>query len=403
VLLEALCRPCREYLLGDVGASLRRHLRDALVLVPTDLEWFQECCDDCHGVTWKAVQLARYGFLSNAWQAWWLAEHANLDDPYAHPSVGRYIAALSRVEGLHFQDQSERLAMAERAYAEAKAMGEPLLLAQGRLWVGNCLAASAQFRQAKEKLQIDHHAVANPWVAALHHRFSGLLDLYTDDRLKALGLLGAAARIYEGLDLHVYGMLVADMGVVHFDMEQYDAAIELFRRSLGFFDDRRDPLPVHAAIPINLAAATGALGKSHLAWEELGRCRFDRARFPGVAAKEVFTRGCIRLSEDQHQAAVRDFSEAHRRFEELHQAREAALAASYSIESYYVLGEHTKAGMCCLTAARFFEAAGCPVETLRAVARLRAMVQNKTDARAVVVSVRRLAHRHGGWVPVPAG
>jgi hypothetical protein len=96
-------------------------------------------------------------------------------------------------------------------------------------------------------------------------------------------------------------------------------------------------------------------------------------------------------------------AEAQRGNELLKKYRDAALAASQSVEGYYSLGEHTQALRCCVSAARFFEAAGCPLDTLEAVRRLEALVRSRAEIRAVAAAARRLARRHGGWLPDPAG
>lgn len=401
--LDALCNFCRKHLLGEVGASLCRHLRSALELLPTDLIWFRACCDGCYRVVWKAVQLARYGFLPDAWQAWWLAEHASLEDPYAHPSVGRFITALAKVEGeLHFRDQEERLAMAERALTEAKELGLPLLEAEARMWRGNARRALARFSEARRdlKLPVD---VGSPWLLALHHRFSGILEHHTTNYDEALGCYRTAAELYKGLDPHITGKLVFDMGVVHFEKKLHEKAIELYRRAFGFLDDRREPLCTRGLIPISLAVATGYLGDTKCAEEELARCDFDRDQYPALAANETFTRGCLAQLKEEPRKAVTFLAEAQRGNELLKKYRDAALAASQSVEGYYSLGEHAQAVRCCVSAARFFEAAGCPLDTLEAVRRLEALVRSRAEIRAVAAAARRLARRHGGWLPDPAG
>ncbi len=402
-LLDALCHPCRELLLGDAGTSLRRHLRAALQLLPTDLDWFEACCDGCYGVVSTAVLLARLGFLSDAWQAWWLYKHANLDDSCGPPSVGRLILALHRVEGeLHFQNQSDRLAVAKLAHTEAKALGQPLLELEARFWHGNVLRALTEFVDARKKLKVEGD-LENPWLLALHQRFSGNLEEFTNNYRRALGCYRTAAELYKSLDPHVTGKLLFQMGVVNFEMKLYENAIGHYREALGFFDSRRDPLPAHAAVPISLAVATALLGDTSCAREELTRCRYDRDRHPAVVASEINTRGCIAQVEKRPREAVGLFAEAQRRFEALDQLCDAALAASHSVEGYYSLGEEAEAITCSEAAARFFEAAGCPLDTLEAVGRLQALLRSGASSRAVSVGVRRLARRHGGWLPDPVG
>jgi len=129
--------------------------------------------------------------------------------------------------------------------------------------------------------------------------------------------------------------------------------------------------------------------------------RFDRDRHPGLAAHETFTRGCISQMGRRHREALAFLSEAQRRFDQLHQPLDCALAANQAVESHYCLGEETEAVRCCVAAARFFEEAGCPLDTLDAVSKLEALVRAHASTKAVAASVRRLARRHGGWLPEP--
>jgi len=88
VLLSCLCPDCRERLVAEEGAAVREHLRHALYLVRRDLPWFVSCCDDCYRVVWKAFGLARLGLMNDAWKAWWLAAHTDLEDRATPPSRG---------------------------------------------------------------------------------------------------------------------------------------------------------------------------------------------------------------------------------------------------------------------------------------------------------------------------
>jgi len=391
VLYDALCRPCRERLLGDVGASLRRHLRDALVLVPTDLGWFRESCNDCYRVIWKAVDLARYGFLSDARHAKWLAEYANLEDRFAHPSVGRFIVALARVEGeMQFRGQEERLALAQRALAEAEMLRRPLLVEQARLWVGNVQLASACYTEARRKLKLSRD-FGNPWLLALHHRFFARLERHTNNYREALARYRTAAALYKMLDPLVTGKLLFEMAYLHVHRECYEEAVELFRESLAYFDSRRDPLPAAAAVPIGLAAATAKLGLAERAQAEISRCDFDRDRYPGMMAVEIVTRGYIAQVDGRHREALALTAEAQRRFEELRQYRDAALAASQAVASHYALGERAEALSCWAAAARLFEAAGCNHDLLEAMKQLQGLLRSRADVGAVSAGVRRIA------------
>ncbi len=210
--LDVLCHRCRELWHGEDGASLRRHLRNALELLPTDLPGLRACCDGCYGTVWKAVRLARHGFLPDALEAWWLYRHADQGDACAPPSVGRFVAALDQVaEDLQFQNQKDRLAMAERAYAEAEGLDRPLLVTEARLWRGSVERGLAEFDDAREKLRMQDD-LCHPWLVALRYRFAGLLEQFTDHRRKALDCFATAAALYKNLDPHLTGVVTFNMG-----------------------------------------------------------------------------------------------------------------------------------------------------------------------------------------------
>ncbi len=403
VFLEALCNPCRKLIFSDRGVSLDLHLRDALRLVPTDLEWFQACCDDCYRVIWKALLLARYGFLPDARQAWWLYRHAEPDDLTAPPSVGRFIALQYQIEGnLHFQNQNDRYAAVERSLSEAERLRDSLLESEAHLWRANLLRALADYPEARNVLKTTSGGnLESPWLLALHHRFSGLVEQFTNNRSEALAHLGTAAELYKNLDKHAAGKLIFQMGTVLREMKRYEKAIDSYSSALGYFDSRRDPLPAHGPVPISLAVARALLGDTRRAREEISRCCFDRGHYRALAASETFTRGCIAQKDHRPEEALGFFIEAQNLFEQLDQQRDAALAASESVEAYYALGQSDQAMTCCEAAARFFETAGCPHDTLEAVQRLKALLRDDADGTAVATLVRRLAQQHGGWLPEP--
>jgi tetratricopeptide (TPR) repeat protein/AraC-like DNA-binding protein len=399
-LLDGFCQPCRDLYLGDLGASLRDHLRDSLSLLPLDLSWFKACCDECYRFVWKAVALARSGFLPDASKAWWLCSHADLADPDAPPSLGRFMAALRQIAERQFQNQNDRLLLAERAHADAKILGKPLLVAEARLWCGNIERALAQFPKARKNLKLQGD-LTSPWLLALCHRFSGILAHHTTHYQEALDCYRTAVALYKNLDRHVAAEMTFNMGEVHREMGRYETAIEHYQDARTFFDSRRDPLPAHAAVPVSLAVIAAVRGEPGRARAEIARCHYDRDRHPAVAASEAFTRGCIAQADRQSREAVGLWAEAQRRFEELGQFEDAALAAAQSVEGYYDLGEKAEAITRSQISARFFEKAGCSLDTLQAVGRLQALLQSETDSKVVTGSVRRLAGRHGGWLPVP--
>ncbi len=92
------------------------------------------------------------------------------------------------------------------------------------------------------------------------------------------------------------------------------------------------------------------------------------------------------------------------RFERLHRPRDVALAASYSVEAFARRGERAEAIEKAAVALRFFEAAGCGKDAVAELRKLQDLLAtDAVDAEAVTLHVRRLAGRHGGWLPEPEG
>jgi AraC-like DNA-binding protein/tetratricopeptide (TPR) repeat protein len=400
-LSTALCPACRTTLYGPAGRILRRHLRQALLPLPRNLEWFTKSCDPCYRIVWAAVCRARLGFMSDAWKAWWLSENVDPLDHDAPPSQGRILAALAVVERQAFGDPRQRMRYCDVAVDDAVAIGNPLLEAGARIWRGNVLGVLSRFTEARTELAKTLPARGTtPWLDALQDRMSGVLKYHTNKYPEALELLRSATGLYEILDPHLSGLLKVQQGGVHFFTGRYEESVPLNQEALSLFDTRRDPLQENAVVPINLAVSFALLGRWEEAESALSRCRFDRQVELGLAATEVFTRACLELLRGRAREALSLFAEAKVRFERLHRQRAAALAASYSVEAYAHLNDYNGALENTTAALRFFQAARCPQDTLDALGKLRALLTAKLiDVAAVAASVRSLARRHGGWLP----
>jgi hypothetical protein len=105
------------------------------------------------------------------------------------------------------------------------------------------------------------------------------------------------------------------------------------------------------------------------------------------------------LLRGQAHVACGFFSDAQRRFERLAQWLFSALCATYSVEAYVLLGDRRQAADAATSAARFFKAAGCTLDTLGSVARLQDLLLGEATTKGVARDVRELAGRHGGWLP----
>jgi len=397
VLLNALCPDCRQPLVAN--DEIQRHLRRALELVPRDLYWFEQCCDPCYRVVWDAIARARLGQIQDAWRAWWISESADLEDPETPPSLGRYIAALTRVEGSTFGNQKERLRYVNIAVDDAVELRQSLLEAQARIWRGSVLRAMAELPAAREEFGKASAATqATPWLAALHDRMVGILEQYTRDYPAALERFRTATKVYETLDPHIAGLLCRQEANVHFFLESYDKSIRVNERALTLLDDRRNSLLVHVETPINLAAAYTCLGQSEKAERMLLRCEFNREHYPSLAGLEAFTWACLKL-ERKPRVALKFFKEAMGYCEEAGEPLNAALACTYAIEAYVLIGDRTNGVESTAAALAFYKAAGSSKDTLVAIGQLRELLSvEEFDKKALVGRVRSIARKNGGWL-----
>ena len=401
VLLSALCPDCRGGLAGEEGMAVREHLRHALYLVPRDLPWFASCCDDCYRMVWKALGLARLGLMNDAWQAWWLVAHADLEDRETPPSRGRIIAAFAKIEELVSGDQLERKGYCDLALSDAVALGDPRLEAEARIWLGTTLRGLSRIGEAREELQRAESASrGTPWLEALWITMMGMLEFQTSNYSDALDLLRSAGKAYRPLDPHNAGIQVIHQGGTHFYLEEYAESVRAFQSALSSIDGRRDPVVATCAAPLNLSSAYALLRRFDKAEAELAKCHFDRDAHPGWAATERFNRGAIELLRDRLHSALAFLAEAAERFEELHKPLDAALAVFYSVEAHARLGDRASAIEKAAVALTLFQAAGCTPDAMEALGKLQALLKEEVmDVAKVAAAVRRLARQHaGGWL-----
>lgn len=401
-LKDAFCPNCRKLLLRDVGQIARFHLRRALTPVPRDLGWFVHCCDDCYRTFWEAITRARFGLVDDAFRAWWLSRHADLLDPETPPSLGRVIAALVEADRLIYQDQEERRKFCQMALDDTVVLGDPLLEAQARIYLGNALRAMTQIPEAAvEFRRTAEISGKSPWLAALHNRMVGILESVNDPS-EALRLLRSAKKAYDALDSHIAGLLLVQQANVHHHLGEYELSIEVDQASLELLDNRRDPLLANALRPIHLAGSLARLQRWDEAEEALSLCLFDREVHRGPAASEIFARACLALGRGRLRESLQQFGAAKERFQKLHRPLDVAVATIYSVEVHARLGDRTAAARDTATALFFFQAAQCcSQEFLIAVRQLEELleVESFLDMNIVVSSVRRLAKEHGGWLP----
>lgn len=171
--------------------------------------------------------------------------------------------------------------------------------------------------------------------------------------------LNTASTLYRHLDLHLVGYALVAQGELSFNEGSYEAAVQAFEEASEALDRRRAPVLVSGAIPINLAAALGALGRQEEATAMLGRCKFDRNSHRGIAATELLVSGCLALVEERREEALGLFGQAATSFETLHRLREKALAMAYSVEAYAGLGNRARAIESATESFRLLQALGC--------------------------------------------
>jgi hypothetical protein len=132
----------------------------------------------------------------------------------------------------------------------------------------------------------------------------------------------------------------------------------------------------------------------------LGDCQFDGELSPALAAAELLGRACLKLGRRRPRESLSLFASAKAGFESLHRPRPAALAASYAVEAYAQLGDHTAASLSAAAALQFFKAAGCRQDTLEALVKLQDLLKQEViDLTAVIATVRRIGRENGGWLP----
>lgn len=402
-LSSALCPECRARLAGDEGRTVRRHLCRSLLLVPRDLAWFDASCDECYRVVWQAISRARHGLMEDAWKAWWLSVNVDLDDHAAPPSRGRIIAALDEVEKRVLADQLERKVFCDLAVEDAVAIGDPMLEAGARIWLGGVLRALSEFTEARAELAKTAEASREtPWLAALKERMAGILENDLNNSREALDLLRSAATRYESLDPHVCGLLLMQQASVYFFQSDFEETIALAREALHWLDCRRDPLPANAAVPIHLASSYALLGKWAKAESALEQCRLAEDAGGSIAAAKTFTHACLELLRGRAQVSLRLFAEAKECFEKLNRPLDYALAASYSVEAHARLGDWAGAVENASAALGFFQTAGCSQDAIDALRKLQYLMRAKViDVTSVTANVRCVTRRLGGWLPEP--
>jgi hypothetical protein len=168
-------------------------------------------------------------------------------------------------------------------------------------------------------------------------------------------------------------------------------------------DGRRDPLMVHAFLPMNLAATYNGLGLWDEAASALIRCDYDRDAHPFVLTGERMNQSCCSLGQGEPREALSIFAEVQAACREQNRWLDFAVVALYSVESHVLLEQRLQAIESCNQAIRVFQKLGCDSKTEEAMDRLSKLLEPLiVDAYAVRACVREIARRHGGCLPLPA-
>jgi hypothetical protein len=130
----------------------------------------------------------------------------------------------------------------------------------------------------------------------------------------------------------------------------------------------------------------------------LSRCEFNREHYPSLAGLEAFTWACLKL-ERKPRVALKFFKEAMGYCEEAGEPLNAALACTYAIEAYVLIGDRANGVESIAAALAFYKAAGSSKDTLVAMGQLRELLSvEEFDKKALVGRVRSIARKNGGWL-----
>jgi tetratricopeptide (TPR) repeat protein len=399
---DALCGPCRLSLVTDVGTTARHALRRALSRVPTDLAWFEVCCDGCYRLYQEALVKARFGLVDDAERAWWLASFSLPDLETAPPSLGRYIAALHESERRAYRNVDERRPFCQTALDVGLALGAPRLVAQARIYLANLERLASRLDEADRLLKLAAGPSRGmPWLEALYLTIQANVEVERKAPA-AFEPLREAFSLYEPRDPHLAALVLIRKGMLEFFMGSHEQTLETFQAARVLVDGRRDPTMAGAVLPLNLTAALGRLGELTAARETLESCDFDRTALPALAALEEFHWACLHLAHGRASQALALFVGLRTTFEKLKQPLQVALVTLYSVDALVGVGRRDEAMVATGQAARYLKDAGFGHDEQRALAKLRELLTPEVvDATAVSVAVRELARRCAGWVPAP--
>lgn len=344
---DALCPDCCRTFQDDAAADVRRHMRQALALVPRSLEWFHHCCHDCYRLVWSAIDRARLGLLEDAFQAWWTSEQAyNREGVPA--SRGLFIRILFESEKLAHREPRRRLEMCRRAGEVARELGNADLENLARIYEGNALRAVSEFHEARRVFgRVDTRSCLWLRAALLHRR--GTLD--TDDQYleTAVDRLRRAVGLLQELDPHIAALARMKLAEALKWQAGPQESLRTFEDSLRDVDRRRWPdaedfIAVEHALHLIGAGEldraeryllqgavdsllnpnfAGAFGELRLAQGKIDdACHYLEESIVGMLEREKY---------DNAVALTLSLAETHARDGSLHQALNTAMTAlSYS-------------------------------------------------------------------------
>lgn len=389
--VDALCPDCRRTLQDDVAADARRHMRQALALVPRSLEWFKRCCDDCYRLYWDAIDRARLGLLEDAFHAWWISEHAK-DADGVPASRGLFIRVLFESEKLAHRKPRKRLEMCRRAGGVARELGDADLENLARIYEGNALRAVSDFHEAREVFgRVDTRSCL--WLRAWYLRYRGTLDTEEFEIEMAVEQLRSSVELFRQLDTHTSSLVQMKLAEALKWQGEIQKALRSFESLIPDLDFRRWPEAVDF-VQIRHALHLMSSGEYNRAEQCLANVPKDSLLRVNLTAAH----GELRLAQGDTQTARSLLEEAISGMIERQKFDDAVFLTLEVAETHAAEGYLSRAIDTAMTALTYSASSLRTKQVLQAVSQL---ADYSDSARELANKLRKLAWQGGGTLPPP--
>ncbi len=382
----ALCDDCRPVFLGRLGWELRRHLRQALCLVPPELDAFPRLCDECYRLVWDAIALARLGLLDDAYHAWAIS---TADDPVG---LGLFIHLLFESDKLAYREPLRRVDLCHDAGDVACEIGNEDCVQMARIYEGNALRAVSDFHEARG-LFAEVETRSRLWLRACYLRDLGVLENNDLRNEEAVELLRPAMLLLRQLDPHEAGLVGLNLADSVKWQGNFIDALKTFESSASLIDLRRWP-DARDIITICRGLHQTAVGAYPNARQTLSRPPRNTAFLPfhqGACGK-------LELAESRYSAAVPLLSAALDGLLEIEKYDNAALESLSLGEAQARDDDLPGAIATTRTALTYSVSAARTKNTLKALAQL---IDVAGPASAFAEALGELAWKSGGALPPP--